>query len=104
MTDTTGPGYEGGALVFIAGLAVPAALYFWTDVSRVFLFWGAFILTRPLGATLGDYLDKPANHGGLAVSRPLASAVIAVFHRCLYSHSAAAGRAASRASRKRAMS
>jgi uncharacterized membrane-anchored protein len=63
--------------VFGAGLAVTAALYYWTDVSRVLLFWAAFILTRPLGATLGDFLDKPLDHGGLALSRPLASLVIA---------------------------
>jgi uncharacterized membrane-anchored protein len=77
IADTGGLGYEGGALLFAAGLAVAAALYYWTDVSRVALFWGAFILTRPLGATLGDFLDKPLNHGGLALSRPIASAVIA---------------------------
>jgi uncharacterized membrane-anchored protein len=77
IADTGGLGYEGGALVFGAGLAVTAALYYWTTVSRVFLFWAAFILTRPLGATLGDFLDKPLDHGGLALSRPLASAVIA---------------------------
>ena len=77
IADTGGLGYEGGALVFAAGLAVAAALYYWTDVSRVLLFWVAFILTRPLGATLGDFLDKPLNHGGLALSRPIASAVIA---------------------------
>jgi uncharacterized membrane-anchored protein len=77
MADTTGLGYEGGALVFAAGLAVLAGLYFWSNVSRVLLFWAAFILTRPLGATLGDFLDKPRDHGGLALSRPLASAVIA---------------------------
>jgi len=63
---------------FGAGLAVTAALYFWTDMSRVALFWAAFILTRPLGATLGDLLDKPMDHGGLALSRPMASAVIAM--------------------------
>lgn len=79
MADTTGLGYEGGALVFAAGLAVLAAFYFFTNVSRVFLFWAAFILTRPLGATVGDFLDKPVSHGGLAFSRPLASAVIATF-------------------------
>ncbi len=79
MADASGLGYEGGALVFAAGLAVLAALYFATNVSRVFLFWGAFILTRPLGATLGDFLDKPISHGGLAFSRPLASAIIAAF-------------------------
>jgi uncharacterized membrane-anchored protein len=75
----SGLGYEGGAVLFGAGLAVVGALYFWTDVSRVFLFWAAFILTRPLGATVGDFLDKPVRQGGLALSRPLASAVIAGF-------------------------
>lgn len=79
LADTGGLGYEGGALVFAAGLAVIAALYFWTSVSRVMLFWAAFILTRPLGATVGDFLDKPVEQGGMALSRPLASAVIAVF-------------------------
>jgi len=79
MADTGGLGYEGGALVFAAGLAVLAGLYFWTSASRVLLFWSAFILTRPLGATVGDFLDKPMSEGGLALSRPLASAVIAVF-------------------------
>jgi uncharacterized membrane-anchored protein len=79
MADTTGLGYEGGALVFAAGLVALAALYFWTSVSRVLLFWAAFILTRPLGATVGDLLDKPLDHGGLALSRPIASAVIATF-------------------------
>jgi uncharacterized membrane-anchored protein len=54
-----------------------AALYFWTDVSRVLLFWAAFILTRPLGATLGDFLDKSLDHGGLDLSRPIASTIIA---------------------------
>jgi uncharacterized membrane-anchored protein len=66
-----------GALVFAVGLVITAALYYWTDVSRVLLFWAAFILTRPLGATLGDFLDKPFDHGGLALSRPIASAVLA---------------------------
>ena len=73
----TGLGYEGGALVFAAGLAALAAAYFWTDISRVLLFWAAFILTRPLGATLGDFIDKPLTQGGLAWSRPLATAVVA---------------------------
>ena len=77
--DTGDLGYTGGALVFATGLAVVAGLYFWTGLSRVLLFWAAFILTRPLGATVGDFLDKPVNDGGLALSRPLASAVIAVF-------------------------
>ena len=77
MADSTGLGYEGGALVFAAGLAILAMVYYRTAVSRVLLFWAAFILTRPLGATVGDFLDKPVSHGGLALSRPLASAVIA---------------------------
>jgi len=77
--DSTGLGYEYGALVFAAGLALVAAAYFWTNVSRVMLFWIAFILTRPLGATVGDYLDKPVRHGGLALSRPVASVAIAAF-------------------------
>jgi len=79
MADTGALGYVGGACVFVAGLAIIAGLYFWTDVSRVLLFWAAFILTRPLGATVGDFLDKPVSDGGLAWSRPLASAVIAAF-------------------------
>jgi uncharacterized membrane-anchored protein len=79
LADTGGLGYEGGALVFGAGLAVLAAAYYWTNLSRVTLFWAAFILTRPLGATVGDLLDKPIRHGGLDLSRPLASAVIAAF-------------------------
>ena len=72
-----GLGY-GGALVFGAGLAVLAILYFSTKVSARGLFWAAFILTRPLGATVGDFLDKPVEKGGLALSRPIASAVLAV--------------------------
>ena len=78
MADDTGLGYEGAALVFGAALAVVAAFYFWTKISHVLLFWAAFILTRPLGATVGDFLDKPIDHGGLALSRPVASAVIGV--------------------------
>jgi uncharacterized membrane-anchored protein len=73
-----GLGYSGGALVFGAGLAVLAILYFSTRVSRVVLFWAAFILTRPLGATVGDWLDKPLGKGGLELSRPLASAALAL--------------------------
>jgi uncharacterized membrane-anchored protein len=73
-----GLGYSGGALVFGAALAVLAVVYFTTRVSRVALFWAAFILTRPLGATVGDFLDKPVAKGGLEWSRPLASAVLAV--------------------------
>ncbi len=79
MADSTGLGYEGGALVFGVALAAVAAAYYWTKMSRVTLFWLAFILTRPLGATVGDFLDKPVDHGGLALSRPIASAVLAAF-------------------------
>ncbi len=74
-----GLGYSGGALVFGAGLAVLALLYFTTKrVSHVFLFWAAFVLTRPLGATVGDWLDKPVAKGGLAMSRPMATIALAV--------------------------
>jgi uncharacterized membrane-anchored protein len=76
MADTSGFGFLGGALAFLGALAVLAAAYYWTNISRVLLFWAAFILTRPLGATVGDFLDKPLNHGGLNFSRPLASAII----------------------------
>jgi uncharacterized membrane-anchored protein len=74
-----GLGYLGGAAVFGIALAVLAAAYFWTRISHVLLFWAAFILTRPLGATVGDFFDKPMAQGGLAVSRPFASAIIAAF-------------------------
>jgi uncharacterized membrane-anchored protein len=74
-----GLGYQGSALVFAAGLVVIAALYFWTRVSRTTLFWAAFILTRPLGAAVGDFLDKPVANGGLAMSRYSASACLALF-------------------------
>ncbi|HEX4860683.1 MAG TPA: hypothetical protein VFV07_05565 [Rhizomicrobium sp.] len=76
MADDAGVGFLGGALIFGAALAVIAVLYFATSISRVLLFWAAFILTRPLGATVGDFLDKPYDHGGLALSRPIASAVL----------------------------
>jgi uncharacterized membrane-anchored protein len=79
MADSTGLGYEGGAIVFGFALTAVAAAYYCTHLSRVTLFWMAFILTRPLGATVGDLLDKPLDQGGLALSRPLASAVIAAF-------------------------
>ena len=77
MADSTGLGYRGGAIVFAIGLAIVAAAYFWTSLSRTALFWVAFVLTRPLGATVGDFLDKPLDHGGLALSRYTASAVLA---------------------------
>jgi uncharacterized membrane-anchored protein len=75
----SGPGYEGGALVFGAALLVLAAIYYFTSLSRTFLFWAAFILTRPLGATLGDLLTKPHQLGGLQLSRISSSLVIAAF-------------------------
>ena len=77
MADTNGIGYEAGAVVFAAGLAVVAFAYYYTAISRTLLFWAAFILTRPLGATLGDLLDKPHDHGGLEISRYLASGILA---------------------------
>jgi uncharacterized membrane-anchored protein len=73
-----GLGYSGGALVFGAMLIVLSVLYFRTGISHTFLFWAAFILTRPLGATVGDFLDKPLAKGGLDLSRPLASLALAV--------------------------
>lgn len=82
MADSRGGlglGYQGGALIFAAGLALVAAAYFWTKVSHTLLFWAAFILSRPLGATVGDWLDKPVASGGLALSRYTATAVLAVF-------------------------
>ena len=78
IADTNGLGYDGGALFFAGGLAIIAAAYVWTNVSRTLLFWAAFILTRPLGATLGDLLDKPTREGGFAFSRYEASAILAV--------------------------
>ena len=77
--DSMSTGFEGGALVFGAVLIVIAALYFFTSISRTFLFWAAFILTRPLGATLGDTLTKPVDDGGLNLDRIMASLVIAAF-------------------------
>jgi uncharacterized membrane-anchored protein len=71
-------GYSGAALLFSGALALTAALYFWTRISRVMLFWAAFILTRPLGATVGDFLDKPVAKGGLDFSRPVATTVLAL--------------------------
>jgi uncharacterized membrane-anchored protein len=79
MADTNGFGYERGAYVFGAGLLVLAGAYFFTKISRTLLFWAAFILTRPLGATLGDLMDKPITHGGFAIDRFLASAILAAF-------------------------
>lgn len=78
IADDTPLGYEGGALLFGALIAILALLYWRSRLSHVALFWAAFILTRPLGATVGDFLDKPVADGGLAFSRPLATAVLAV--------------------------
>ena len=77
MADT-GLGYGGGALAFGAALAAVAGAYLYTGMSRTLLFWAAFILTRPLGATVGDFLDKPVANGGLALGRFSASAVLTV--------------------------
>lgn len=77
--DSAGMGYLGGVTIFVILLAVVAAMYFWTSISRTFLFWTAFILTRPLGAVVGDFLDKPLTNGGLALSRYSASAVLLAF-------------------------
>jgi uncharacterized membrane-anchored protein len=74
--DTQGLGYGGGIVVFGSLLAVIAAMYYWTKTSHTVLFWAAFILTRPLGAVVGDFLDKPHDHGGLALSRYTASGAL----------------------------
>lgn len=77
--DTAGLGYTGAAIIFGVLLALVAAAYFWTHISRTALFWAAFILTRPLGAVVGDFLDKPISQGGLALSRYWASVALVVF-------------------------
>jgi uncharacterized membrane-anchored protein len=79
LADSSGLGYEGGALVFAGALAIVAAAYYFTSISHTLLFWAAFILTRPLGATVGDVLTKPHQNGGLDLSRFSSSGVIAVF-------------------------
>ncbi len=79
LADSSGLGYRGGALVFAAALVVVALLYRFTTVSRSLLFWAAFVLTRPLGATLGDFLTKPPSTGGLGLGRFSSSAVLAAF-------------------------
>ena len=90
--DTAGLGYSGGAVVFGTLLAVIALAYYRTKISHTVLFWAAFILTRPLGAVVGDFLDKPILKGGLAISRYSASlsilAIIALFI-FIFSHKAA---------------
>lgn len=77
--DSAGLGYDGSALIFSSLLAVIALAYFYTKINRTALFWAGFILTRPLGAVLGDFLDKPIAAGGLALSRYSASAIILIF-------------------------
>ncbi|HWS05144.1 MAG TPA: hypothetical protein VN230_05095 [Burkholderiaceae bacterium] len=77
--DTAGLGYTGGAMIFSALLALVALAYFRTRISHTALFWAAFVLTRPLGAVVGDYLDKPVAAGGLALSRFSASAALLAF-------------------------
>lgn len=77
--DTAGLGYEGGAIVFTTLLLLVVAAYYRTKISRTTLFWAAFILTRPLGAVVGDYLDKPRASGGLELSRYSASLALLVF-------------------------
>jgi uncharacterized membrane-anchored protein len=82
--DTAALGYLGAAVIFGGLLALVAAAYFWTKISHTLLFWAAFVLTRPLGAVLGDFLDKPVSHGGLALSRYSASfALLAFIVACL---------------------
>ena len=95
MADTGGLGYEGGALVFGAGLGDTCCAYYWTNISRVTLFWAAFILTRPLGATVGDFLDKPVNHGGLPLEPPPCFGGHRGFYHRVHNSAAAKGRHAS---------
>jgi uncharacterized membrane-anchored protein len=91
--DTAGLGYEGGAVVFGLLLAVVAAAYKWSSLSRTLLFWAAFILTRPLGAVVGDFLDKPLSAGGLALSRFSASAaLLAIIIACILGFTQQAGK------------
>ena len=79
VADTAGIGYLGAAVVFGGLLALVAGAYVWTSLSRTALFWAAFVLTRPLGAVVGDFLDKPVAAGGLALSRYAASLALLVF-------------------------
>ena len=93
--DTEGLGYVGGAILFSVLLGVVAATYYWTKISRTFLFWAAFILTRPLGAVVGDFLDKPIHEGGLALSRFSASAtLIVIIVACILIFTQRAGKSA----------
>lgn len=93
LADTEGVGYERGALVFIGALSLVAAAYFFTKLSHTLLFWTAFILTRPLGATLGDTLTKPVANGGLNLSRITSTLAIGAFMIvCILFTSRSAGR------------
>jgi uncharacterized membrane-anchored protein len=74
-----GLGYTGAAAMFGMLLVLIVLAYYWSNISHTMLFWAAFILTRPLGAVVGDFLDKPLNQGGLALSRYAASAALLVF-------------------------
>ena len=76
--DTAGLGYVGAAIIFSTLLLAVLATYYWTNISRTFLFWAAFVLTRPLGAVVGDFLDKPISNGGLALSRYSASVTLLI--------------------------
>lgn len=83
--DTAGLGYLGGIYLYVGLIVLIAALYFWTKISRTLLFWSAFVLTRPLGAVVGDFLDKPISSGGLDLSRFTASAVLLIaILSCIY--------------------
>jgi uncharacterized membrane-anchored protein len=77
--DTAGLGYVGAGVIFCGLLMLVVAAYLWTRISRTLLFWAAFVLTRPLGAVIGDFLDKPIDAGGLALSRYWASTVLLLF-------------------------
>ena len=79
IADSSGLGYLGGAAVFAGAIILVVLAYYATDISRVALFWTAFILTRPLGATVGDFIDKPLDDGGLTLSRPVATLILAAF-------------------------
>jgi uncharacterized membrane-anchored protein len=92
--DTAGLGYVGGAIIFSALLGLVIAAYYWTTISTTLLFWAAFILTRPLGAVVGDFLDKPLSAGGLALSRYSASAaLVALMVACMLLFPQRAGKA-----------
>lgn len=92
--DTAGLGYAGAAGIFTGLLAIIALAHFKTKISKTALFWSAFILTRPLGAVVGDFLDKPIDHGGLELSRYMASIVLlAAIVICTYIFKSRAGKA-----------